>query len=91
VVSIVRRVRARLGATVVVIGVGGVETAGQALALVAAGANLVQMYTGFVYGGPWVAARITRELAAILARNGVRSVGDVVGSEEASLTEKSRQ
>jgi dihydroorotate dehydrogenase len=91
VVSIVGRVRARLGATVVVIGVGGVETAGQALALVAAGANLVQLYTGFVYGGPWVASRITRDLAAILARDGVKSVGELVGSEEASLTEKSRQ
>jgi dihydroorotate dehydrogenase len=35
-----------------IIGVGGIMTAGDAEAKFAAGANLVQLYTGFVYAGP---------------------------------------
>jgi dihydroorotate dehydrogenase len=35
-----------------VIGVGGIMTAADALALLDAGAQLVQLYTGFIYAGP---------------------------------------
>jgi dihydroorotate dehydrogenase len=55
------KVRARLP-DVVVVGVGGVECAEDAQALLDAGADLVQMYTGFVYGGPWAAWSIARGL-----------------------------
>jgi dihydroorotate dehydrogenase len=64
VVPIVRRVRARLGPRATVIGVGGIERADDARALLDAGATLVQLYTGFIYEGPGVAARIARSLLA---------------------------
>ncbi len=60
--AVVRRVRARLGPGVAVLGVGGVENAEHALTLLRAGANLVQMYTGLIYEGPAAPARITRDL-----------------------------
>lgn len=41
-----------------VIGSGGVMTAADAMALFDAGASLVQLYTGFVYGGPGLPAAI---------------------------------
>ena len=47
-----------------VIGVGGVETAGDAREKLAAGASLVQLYTGFVYEGPGVVRRICEGLLA---------------------------
>jgi dihydroorotate dehydrogenase len=75
----VQRVRARLGKSVTVIGVGGVETAADAMALVRAGADLVQMYTGFIYEGPGVAARIARDLAAMVAREGATTLRDLRG------------
>ncbi len=78
--DIVGRVRARLGPKPVVIGVGGVERAADAMALIRAGANLVQMYTGFVYEGPGAPGRIVRELAAMLQRDGVQSIGELVGA-----------
>ncbi len=78
-VDVVRRVRARLGRRVAVVGVGGIEEAEHALALVTAGADLVQMYTGFVYGGPLSAARIGRDLARLVERSGAASIGDLVG------------
>jgi dihydroorotate dehydrogenase len=79
--DVVRRVRARLGREIVVIGVGGVETADHAMALVRAGADLVQMYTGFIYEGPLSAARIGRELARRVEREGVATIADLVGVE----------
>jgi dihydroorotate dehydrogenase len=79
--DVVRRVRARLGRKPVVIGVGGVERAEHAMALLRAGANLVQLYTGFVYEGPGAPNRIVRGLAALVEREGARSIEDLVGVE----------
>jgi dihydroorotate dehydrogenase len=61
--AVVARLRERLGAGPVVIGVGGISTAADARAYLAAGADLVQGYTGFIYQGPFWASRIGRELA----------------------------
>jgi len=78
---VVRQVRARLGREAVVIGVGGVESAEHAVTLIRAGANLVQMYTGFVYGGPFAPGRISREIASIVERDGAGHIGELVGRE----------
>jgi dihydroorotate dehydrogenase len=61
--EVVARLRARLGGGPTIIGVGGVTAAADAQALLDAGADLVQGYTGLVYEGPFWAARINRELA----------------------------
>ncbi len=78
-VAVVRRIRARLGRKVVVVGVGGVESAGDAMALIRSGADLVQMYTGFVYEGPASPGRIARELASLVAREGAANIEELVG------------
>jgi dihydroorotate dehydrogenase len=49
---VVRALRAALGPGFPIIGVGGVMTADDAVAKLDAGADLVQLYTGFIYGGP---------------------------------------
>lgn len=46
-----------------VIGVGGIETADDARERLQAGADLVQLYTGLIYGGPATPKRILRGLA----------------------------
>ncbi len=61
--EVVGRVRAALPKATV-IGVGGVERGEHARALLDAGADLVQLYTGFVYRGPLTAWHVGRELAA---------------------------
>jgi dihydroorotate dehydrogenase len=58
----VEKARAALGPDAVVIGVGGIETAAHARALLTAGADLVQLYTGFIYEGPGLPRRLAREL-----------------------------
>lgn len=60
---VVARLRHRLGTGPVVVGVGGISTAADARAYLAAGADLVQGYTGFIYQGPFWASRIGRALA----------------------------
>lgn len=65
------------------IGVGGIATGAQALTKIKAGASLVQVYTGFAYGGPALVRRIKDELAAGLKREGFVRVADAVGVEAA--------
>ncbi len=61
--EVVSRLRSRLGAGPLVLGVGGVTSAADAQAYLDAGADLVQGYTGFIYQGPFWASRINRALA----------------------------
>ncbi len=46
-----------------IIGVGGISTAADAREKLDAGAAVVQLYTGMIYGGPGLPGRILRELA----------------------------
>ena len=57
-----RLLRDRVGPDLTLIGVGGIGSAEDARARLAAGATLLQGYTGFVYGGPAWPARLQREL-----------------------------
>jgi len=59
---VIRRLRAELGAGYPIIGVGGVMSGDDAVAKVAAGADLVQIYTGLIYRGPALVAEAARAL-----------------------------
>ena len=61
--AVVAMLRDRLGPEPTIIGVGGIGTVEQARARLAAGANLLQGYTAFIYEGPLWPAKINRELA----------------------------
>jgi dihydroorotate dehydrogenase len=50
--ALLRHVRAEVGPEPVLIGVGGIMDAASAAAKLAAGADLLQVYTGLIYGGP---------------------------------------
>ena len=58
--NVLAKVREAVGPDYPLIGVGGVFTADDVRAKIAAGANLVQVYTGFVYEGPLLARRLAR-------------------------------
>ena len=47
----IRALRAELGSAYPIIGVGGVMSGADAVAKREAGADLVQIYTGFIYAG----------------------------------------
>jgi dihydroorotate dehydrogenase len=62
-VTRVRDIRAHIRDRLAIVGCGGVDDAASAQALLAAGADLVQIYTGLVYRGPWLPAQLSRALA----------------------------
>ncbi|MFO1351016.1 MAG: quinone-dependent dihydroorotate dehydrogenase [Gammaproteobacteria bacterium] len=61
---VVGQFHARLGAQIPIIAAGGIMSGADACAKIAAGASLVQLYTGLVYRGP----ALIREVAEALAR-----------------------
>jgi dihydroorotate dehydrogenase len=77
--EVLRRLRSRVGDRLVLVSVGGIEDAEDVLARIAAGATLVQGYTGFVYGGPGWARRINRELARRVRAAESVSIQELVG------------
>ena len=63
-VKVISQLRGELGAAFPIIGVGGIVSADHALATLRAGANLIQIYTGFAYRGPALLEEILGELSA---------------------------
>ncbi len=61
--AVLRRLHARAGDRLVLIAAGGIETSDDAWERLAAGATLVQAYTGFIYGGPLWPRRVHAGLA----------------------------
>ena len=61
--EVLRRLRARTDGRLTLVAAGGISDVADAVARIEAGADLVQLYTGFVYGGPMTAMRLNRGLA----------------------------
>lgn len=79
-VEVLRRLYDRVGDRLVLISVGGIETADDAWERIIAGASLLQGYTGFIYGGGLWAKRIHDGIARRLRDGGFGSLHDAVGS-----------
>jgi dihydroorotate dehydrogenase len=79
--EVIRRVAARSAGRVAVIGSGGVMSAEDAWAKLRAGATLVQVYTGFIYGGPGFATQLNEGLVRLMERDGFRSIEEAVGTD----------
>ena len=76
---LIARLRKLVGPELVLIGAGGIDSAETAFAKITAGADLVQLYTGLVFQGPSLPARIVAGLPALLERRGLASIADAVG------------
>ena len=63
----------------ILIGVGGVFSAQDAYEKILSGASLVQLYTGWVYGGPSTVPHINEGLAELLTKDGFKNVKEAVG------------
>src|SRR5205085_11467685 len=58
--DILSKVRQRTGTGYPLVGVGGIFTAEDVRSKMAAGADLVQLYTSFIYEGPALPSRLAR-------------------------------
>lgn len=78
--QVLERLHGRVGARLVLVSAGGVMDAEDAWRRIRAGATLVQLYTGFVYGGPLAPSRISRGIAHRARAAGFDTVQQAVGS-----------
>ncbi len=62
--EVVRYLSEKSGKAFPIIGVGGIHSAEDALEKINAGADLVQLYTGFIYEGPTLIKRINKAILA---------------------------
>ena len=66
--------RHECGATLTLISCGGIETGDEVLRRLQAGADLVQLYTGFAYDGPALLRRIEADLLAAMDRAAIADI-----------------
>jgi dihydroorotate dehydrogenase len=78
--AMIREVHRLADGRIPIVGVGGVFTAEDAWEKIQAGASLVQLYTGFIYGGPETARQINEGLVELLSAAGYEHVADAVGT-----------
>ncbi|MCX4638286.1 MULTISPECIES: quinone-dependent dihydroorotate dehydrogenase [Streptomyces] len=84
--EVLRRLYARVGDTITLIGVGGIEDAEDAWQRILAGATLVQGYSAFIYQGPFWCRAIHKGLAARLRNSPYATLADAVGAEHKKVT-----
>ncbi|MBW4461417.1 MAG: quinone-dependent dihydroorotate dehydrogenase [Nodosilinea sp. WJT8-NPBG4] len=77
--EVIRYIYQRTGGTLPIVGVGGIFTAADAWDKITAGATLLQVYTGWIYEGPWMVRRVLAGLLAKLEEHQLTSIADVVG------------
>ena len=61
------------------IGIGGIDSGAAAIAKIEAGATLLQLYTGLVFEGPGLVARIKRDLVQYAEQQKLARIGDATG------------
>ena len=81
--AMLARVHVLTGGRMPLIGIGGIDSGAAAIAKIEAGATLLQLYTGLVYEGPGLIARIKRDLSAYVARERLAGIGEAVGRRAA--------
>jgi dihydroorotate dehydrogenase len=84
--AMLAKVRRLAGSDLVLVGVGGVDSAEAAFAKILAGADLVQLYTGMVYRGPGLARHIVAGLPRLIAARQADSIAEAAGRDAAGRT-----
>ena len=82
--EVVRHLYQQTKGTLPIIGVGGIFDAADALEKIAAGASLLQIYTGLIYRGPGVVREIVAGLRTRMAELGFTKLSQAVGSGASS-------
>ncbi|MCQ4206788.1 quinone-dependent dihydroorotate dehydrogenase [Streptomyces longispororuber] len=79
--EVLRRLYARVGDKITLVGVGGIENAEDAWQRILAGATLIQGYSAFIYEGPFYARAIHKGLAARLNNSPYPTLADAIGAD----------
>ena len=79
--EIIRFAYKEIGKKIPIIGVGGIFCPKSALEKILAGASLIQIYTGYIYEGPYLVPQILKYLDQFLKKNKIQSIQKIVGKE----------
>lgn len=79
--EVIRFIYQKTGGNLPIIGVGGIFNAEHAWEKITAGACLLQVYTGWIYEGPWMVPRILKGLVDKLEQHGLGHISDAIGLE----------
>ena len=80
--EVISRLRKTTNDDLPLIGVGGIASAKSAWERIAAGASLIQVYTGWIFEGPTLVPDILDGLILQMERHGFRNIKEAVGSKE---------
>ena len=61
---------------------GGVDSGKSAYQKFLYGASYIQLYTGMVFQGPNIVAKIKKELKELLIKDGVKNFKEIVGKKK---------
>jgi dihydroorotate dehydrogenase len=75
--EVLRYLTANTPTEMIRIGVGGIMDGDDAYLRLASGAQLVQLYTGWIYGGPMMVAKMLAQIVVRLEQAGVRSLPEL--------------
>jgi dihydroorotate dehydrogenase len=79
--EIIRFIYQQTGGKLPIIGVGGIFTVEDAWQKITAGASLLQVYTGWIYEGPWMIKKINQGLVKKLESKGLTNISQAIGKE----------
>jgi len=79
--QLIKEVYKKTNGKLFIIGCGGIYSAEDAYAKIRAGASLLQLITGFIYGGPSTIRTIVLGLSALLKRDGFATLDEVRGKD----------
>lgn len=78
--EVIRLAYKKLKGRLPIIGVGGIDSGESALEKIQAGANLFQIYTGYIYKGPLLPFSILEYLDKFMEKEGVKNISELVGT-----------
>ncbi len=80
--EVIKRLKRSTNNDLPLIGVGGISSARSAWERIAAGASLIQIYTGWIFEGPNLVPDILDGLILQIEKHGFRNIKEAIGSEE---------
>lgn len=86
--EVIRFIYEQTQGTLPIIGVGGIFTAEDAWEKITAGASLLQLYTGWIYQGPWCIPNINHGLVRKLDKYKLSHISQAVGMDSNRLSAK---
>jgi dihydroorotate dehydrogenase len=80
--EIIRYIYQKTQGELPIIGVGGIFTPEDAWEKITAGASLLQIYTGWIYQGPWMVKEILEGLLERLSDKGLSHLSQAIGQDQ---------